>query len=217
MGNIEIGLYTSGNNRGGTISRIDRAVTVQDYLDAVNDFIVSAPLDRLWGKRGDSCRGCDYCCHEPLPVTSIDVLNLITATKKSFTEVFSYLWVEVRGELVDITLRRDKKQSCCFLSPQGTCTIYSHRPLVCQTYICFVTTPEMEDIRGILVNSGMDDLIRRAIIDFAQIGRTIPINKGVKPKISLKDWPPNIYSGKNSYRQIELSQVLPARLLNRTG
>ncbi|MEN6326361.1 MAG: YkgJ family cysteine cluster protein [Syntrophomonas sp.] len=186
---------------------------IQDFLNAINDFIEIGALPRRWPSNCSSCYGCDLCCHEPLPVTSIDIENFCRTLKIDFMASFKYLWVEVQGNVVDITLRRKKGQDCIFLHQDGTCKIYRARPFLCQSYICSNTPESINKIRSEIVNPGMDELVRKAIVTYKSHGKTIPVNRGSARYISLTDWPRNCFSDKKSYSEILLKNVLSSDLM----
>lgn len=186
----------------------DREVTVGEYLEAMNDFIESGEVSRLWSEGRRHCRGCDLCCHEPLPVTSIDVMNICQATDTNITSVFRYLWVEARRNCIDITLRRGAAESCIFLNPDGTCSIYNYRPFTCQTYICCQTSARTELLRSSVVNLGMDELIRSSIQVFKRAGGILPVNQSEQAVVRSGDWSPNCFTGKMNYSQVRLREVL---------
>jgi len=185
----------------------DPHITVQEFLDELNYSYLHMNWPRLWPVNRVSCEGCDLCCQEPLPVTSIDVMQIGEALGIHQLEVFRYLWVEVQGPVVDITLRR-RGQKCIFLNSQGKCSIYAQRPFACQTYLCCQTSPEFEQLRSQIVNKGMDELVRSSLAAFNKAGKPLPINRSLNPDIDPLDWPKGYFTGKTSYKQIKLSKVL---------
>lgn len=191
----------------------DKNLTIQDLLTEINEFFETAELDRLWPEDVHNCYACDLCCHEPLPVSSIDVEQICQATGSSFCSAFKYLWVETQANIVDITLRRRRDGSCIFLSKNSTCSIYRHRPFLCQTYICCQTSPEMEEIRSQVVNQGMDELIRKSLLLFKSQRAELPVDRGEKSNINRSDWKKNRFSGKSSYADILLKEVLSSDLI----
>jgi len=193
---------------GYDVQLSDQEVSVGEYLEAMNEFIESGEAARLWPEGRINCRGCDLCCHEPLPVTSIDVKNICRATGVDISDVFRFLWVEARGNCIDITLRRTAGESCVFLNPDGTCSIYKYRPFTCQTYICCQTSARAELLRSRVVNLGMDELIRSSIQSFKQAGGRLPVNQSDQAVVRGSDWSKNCFSDKTDYRQIHLREVL---------
>lgn len=193
---------------GYDLTFTDRNVTVGEYLDAMNNFIENGAIARLWPADRSQCQGCDLCCHEPLPLTSIDVMNICKATDTDFTGVFRYLWVEVQGNCIDITLRRRNGENCTFLQPDGTCSIYPYRPFTCQAYICCQTSEKADLLRSQVVNLGMDELIRSSIQAFKTVGRSLPLNQSQQAAVRIGDWPKNCFTGKTNYYQLGLREVL---------
>jgi Fe-S-cluster containining protein len=192
----------------------DANITVQELLFELNQAYQEQDLPRLWPqKSGDStgtygdCEGCSLCCQERLPVTSIDVLQIRKALGLDAMEVFGFLWVEVQGPAVDITLRR-RKQRCIFLDQQGRCKIYNQRPLACQTYLCCQTGPRFQEMRSQIINAGMDELVRYSLAAFHQSDRLFPIDRAYSPRINHRDWQKGYFTGKTNYQQLKLARVL---------
>jgi len=203
---------TSSNNEPGFDFRIkNRNLTVQNFLSELNLFIDTADIDRLWPQNASHCYSCHLCCHEPIPVTFIDVLNICQAKNIKFIDVFKYLWVEAQEHIVDITLKR-VKGNCIFLTSAGICSIYAYRPFTCQTYICCHASNEFEELRSHIVNQGMDELIRTAINVFKNVNRDIPVNRGSSRKIRIDHWKTNCFTDKTAYSQILLKDVLTSQL-----
>lgn len=186
-------------------------VSLQEFLDHINRFIEAGGLPRLWPENTERCQGCHLCCHEPLPAASIDVFNISRALKINFTDVFKYLNLEVDGNVLDITLKR-KNGDCVFLNKQGCCRIYDDRPFLCQTYICCHMHEGVEELRSQVVNQGMDELVRLAILAFKKEGKSLPVSRGKIKNVSLADWPKNCFSGKSTWSQVYLENVLTSDL-----
>ncbi len=208
--------FIKGRQKGGpgvSIKMIKKSANLQDLLDEFNFFIENGDLPRLWPKEINSCQGCHLCCHEPLPVSSIDVMNICRSLNIDLFAAFNYLSVDVQSAIVDITLKR-KKGSCIFLNRQGLCDIYAFRPFLCQTYICCHTDPIFDEIRSRVANLGMDDLVRLSLSEFKEQGREMPVSRGSIRKVRLQDWPENCFSHKSSYRQVLLENVLSSALID---
>lgn len=197
---------------GFTIKILDSKASIQDLLDELNGFFEKGSPPRLWPPETSSCQGCHLCCHEPLPVTSIDVINICRALHIELADAYNYLTVNVRGNIVDITLKR-KNGSCIFLNRQGRCSIYSRRPFICQTYICCHSHPAFEEMRSQVVNRGMDELVRMSLIKFEKLGKTMPVASGSMKKVRLQDWTVNCFSNRTDYRQVLLENVLSSALM----
>ncbi len=192
---------------GFALKVLDPQITVQQFLDELNHSYLHDNWPRLWPVNRADCEGCDLCCREPLPVTSIDVMQIGKALGIPQLEVFRYLWVEVQGAVVDITLRR-RGQKCIFLKSRGKCSIYARRPFACQTYLCCQTSPEFEQLRSEIVNKGMDELVRCSLAAFNQAGRPLPVNRSFNARIDPRDWRKGHFTGKNSYQQLKLGKLL---------
>ncbi|RJX19299.1 MAG: YkgJ family cysteine cluster protein [Desulforudis sp.] len=189
----------------------DPRASVQDYLDVVNKAIEDNQLYRGRAERTD-CRGCDLCCQERIPLTSIDVLRLKAqvAPAESLTGfVRTHANVSVDGGAVDITLRLDRQGRCQFLHPDGrTCRVYTSRPLVCQSFICCPQTKRARKLRERIVNVGEDELVRQWLLKNRQLGTQPYIDRCLSaPAIDLRDWSETPFSGKTAYDEVLLREA----------
>lgn len=194
----------------------DPTASVQDYLDAVNTAIENGRLFRGRAERQD-CMGCDLCCAERVPLTSIDVLQLRRhlVPKDSVTEFIRKAgYVYVDGAAVDITLGFDRRGRCRFLDKERKlCRVYAHRPLVCQTFICCPQTRRARRLRECIVNRGEDELVRLWLLENGDRNVRWLIDEAVRtPAISLDDWPMGPFSGKTAFADIMLKDVCPPKL-----
>lgn len=210
---------------GYDIMVTDTAATVQDYLDAVNGLIESGPL---WRSRNESiteCQGCNRCCQERIPLTRAD-LNVWEAAlhwglvppdlslEPTLGNLLSkWCTVQVVGPVVDIMIRRDKSGKCLFLDRNSSkCRLYPHRPLVCQTFICCPAARRAEKLREVVVNCGEDELVRDWLDWARQRDEPLIIHEGDQPAVNPADWPPTVFAGRPTYRDVRLIDVCPASL-----
>lgn len=194
----------------------DEQATVQDYLDNLNEFIEAGALTRT---RGDSsfCKGCDACCHERIPLTLVDVKELKQAVDHQEGPINStvsrHCHVTVEGAAVDIALAGGVDGQCIFLSEEtGCCTIYNHRPLVCQTYICCPTSKAAKQLRSLIVNLGEDELVRTWLREIEEGLGTLVIHEAYDPEIDLQDWQENKFTGIYKYADLRLIDLCPKTL-----
>lgn len=211
MGVILLKKSQEKNGPGFRLGLKDCDISLQELLNQMNRFIEAGGLPRLWPEQIRQCAGCHLCCHEPLPVTSIDLFNICRALEIDFIEAFKYLNLEVDGKVVDITFKR-RNGACIFLNKQGRCRIYNDRPFLCQTYICCHMHEAVEELRSQVVNQGMDELVRLAILRFKKEGKALPVSRGKTKSVSLTDWPKNCFSGKDTYAELLLENVLSSDL-----
>lgn len=190
----------------------DKKASIQDLLDEMDEFIARGGLPRLWPEDTDTCRSCHFCCHEPLPLTSIDMFRICRATGSDFIRAFRYLRLEVQGSAVDITLKR-RGGNCVFLNKDGTCKIYYNRPFSCHVYICCHVQKNVEELYSQVVNQGMDELVRLAIKEFKRRGMVLPAAGGTGKTVNPADWQPNCFTGKPDYGKILLEEVLTSDLM----
>lgn len=211
---VLVGIYQCQGESGYDIAINDREATVQDYLDALNKAIAELPLTRARAQRS-ACAGCDLCCAERAPLTWIDILQL-SVGKRDFSLgglLRKVAYIVVDGPVVDIMLRRGKDGKCIFLDRTSRlCGIYSRRPLVCQVFICAPATGRARRLWEITVNKGEDELVRRWLGEALTKGYTPCFDEGYNPCPRLEDWVPTPYTGKTSYREVAIKELVPRGL-----
>lgn len=213
---VQVFLQNYNNDYGYDLVIADESATVQDYLDALNQAIEEYSFTRGRNKIS-SCRGCDLCCAERAPLTAIDLYNIndyLKVCDESLQKTLDRIgYIMVNGPAVDITLRRGEDERCIFLGRKnGLCTIYSARPLVCQTFICCPSSTKAARLREIIVNYGEDELVRQWLWQAVELGYPSGFHEGFRPKINLKDWKPNGFSAKRNYREVKIKEISPPNL-----
>ncbi|ATW26332.1 YkgJ family cysteine cluster protein [Candidatus Formimonas warabiya] len=199
---------------GYDLEILDPEATVQDYLDALNLFQETHVA---------SCRGCDGCCWERIPLTSLDVVKYLAQPEitsrlpgnasplTSFIHQFCHVWG--KGPVVDIMLKQEKNGACVFLDPdEKICRLHPSRSFVCQTFICLPHGERAGQLRDILLNIGEDDLVHRYLRE-AQEKRETPVihgDHGASP--SLTDYPATPFSEKQAYTEVKIKNVVPEKL-----
>lgn len=200
---------------------VDETATIMDYLDAINAFIDDKNL--LRGERLTACKGCDGCCWERLPLTYIDVLKLLQAPPvqtaltdeqpllTEFLAKFAYVYVE--GPAVDITFGHKPHGACLWLDEaRSSCRHYAWRPLVCQSFICSPSSKNAKELRSAIINQGMDELVRQALLTADAAALPLVIHDAYNPSIDPTDWPENPFSGKTAYDQVLLRDLCTVEL-----
>jgi len=210
---ITIQPYQAKGCTGLDVRINDEGATVQDYTEALDDYIISGQYRRQRSTSAN-CEGCDICCQERIPLTSVDVLILKgqVAPELSVNEFIQrYGYVSVSGPAADISLGRDWQDRCLFLHPEtGKCRNYAARPLVCRTYICTPLSPRAGKLRETLVNLGMDELVRLMLA--ASPEGQYPLHEADEPELVREDWPESLWTGITDYSQLRLKDILPAKL-----
>lgn len=206
--NVSIVIRKIGEKNGYDVYLRNFRATVRDYLEALNDAILRMPLHRS-RQDGHHCHGCDLCCAERAPLTSIDCLYLMeTLDEKDLDGFFNrYANIFVSGQAVDITLKRDENLKCAFLDQQDkSCSVYRTRPLVCQSFICAPATPRARQLRERIVNAGEDELVR------LWFKTSMIMHIADDPRPDPGDWPPTAFSGKSDFGSVLLRDILPPKL-----
>lgn len=195
---------------GYDIQVTDQQASLLDYLEALNEYILKGKLTRT-RQNTDQCEGCDGCCAERIPLTMVDLYMLQQALQKqgenrTLEQVLRrYAYVKAEGRVVDITLARDEAGRCVFFDPAtNKCTIYSFRPLVCQTFICCLASDRARKLREEIVNSGEDQLVKWSLTNIAWDSL---FNELWEPDISLEDWEDTPFKNKHSYGEILIKDL----------
>ncbi len=211
--------------------------SVQDYLDALNQGILNLDLSRTRGLHNSGCKGCDACCAERMPLTLVDleILAQSPCVSKWINQrgpgwdsapgnreqvlmafVRRFCRVCVHGSSVDITLRLAEDGKCPFLEREsGICGSYDFRPLVCQAYICCPASREALSLRESVVNAGEDELVRWLLSYAAENGIDFWYHEADDPQVNVEDWKPGSFTGKESYAQVRLKDVVSPELWER--
>lgn len=212
---MKLRLLPYEQQRGLDIQVLSEETTVADFCDALDEFILNGKIARLRSKT-EQCEGCDICCGERMPLTSLDILRLRSALDPQLSLgdfLNKYCYVSVSCRVVDILLKRDDEDRCIFLNKKTSkCSRYDLRPLVCRIYICTALSGRAERFRQELVNSGEDELVRQWL-DCLQRGEVI-FNEADDPDIRPEDWPENAWTNKISYADIRLRDILSPGLWN---
>lgn len=188
--------------------------TIQDYLDGLNNF---------QEKHVSSCKGCDGCCYERIPLTSIDVLryladpDILSQLNKNIPPLSSfihnYCHVLGNGPVMDISLKRNPDQSCIFLNQgEKICQNHISRSFVCQSFVCLPHSERAGRLRDILLNVGEDDLVHRYLKEAEEKGAALVIHENHNAAPSLADYPGNSFTGKSHYHQIPIKDLVPIDL-----
>lgn len=200
--------------------------TIQDYLDALNQFQENHIT---------SCKGCDGCCYERIPLTSIDVhkylrdakvinqLNLAHHTNQTHYSpqsqnhltpfIHLYCHVSGTGPVIDISLKRNPDQSCIFLDrEQKICLNHISRSFVCQSFVCLPHSERAGRLRDALLNMGEDDLVHRYLLEAKEKEENLVINENNNSSPSLDDYPGNIFTGNTHYHEIKIKDNIPEAL-----
>lgn len=191
----------------------DDQATVQDYHQALDEYILSGSYHRERAITAN-CEGCDTCCQERIPLTSVDVLVLKeqVAPDLGINDFLGrYGYINITGPVVDISLGRDGSERCLFLHPQtGKCRHYAARPLVCRTYICTPLSPRAKKLRQSVINTGMDELVRLMLANATE--ENYPVHEAEEPNVAREDWVESIWTDKLVYAQIKLQDILTDQL-----
>ena len=211
---MKVKVFRQQDKKTYDIQVLDPKATIQDYLDAINIFIETS-MD-------PPCRGCDECCWERIPLTSIDVINYVEKMAEqlglerswpilSFLRNYCYIYVE--GPMVDVSLGYTLDGACGFLNQtERICSSYLARSLVCQSFVCLESTERAQELRSQLVNLGMDELVRLWLIQSQQAAQKPFMHEQHQGEPRLADYPSNAFTDKISYDQVLIKNVCTPEL-----
>jgi len=78
-------------------------------------------------------KGCHYCCHDEIFTTKTETNNIKAFIKKNKIKYNKNTMRHQAAKGYENLSWKEKK--CAFLSPQGTCNIYTERPLICRNHM----------------------------------------------------------------------------------
>lgn len=196
----------------------DCEASVADYLLALDNYILNGDFVRNRSSK-TACEGCDTCCKERIPLTSVDALVLKERvapdiSMKDFLMRYTYVYIE--GKAVDISLARDPQGNCLFLDQKtGRCRQYMARPLVCRTYICTNVSKNADELRDIIVNGGEDELVR-LWLETGDAVKTV-VHEALEPDVDPEDWSISVWTDRDDYTHIKLKEIIPPELWKKIG
>ncbi len=209
--------YNKYGALGVDLAVYSEEATVGDYCRAIEDYILCGSYERKRAQPG-TCEGCDICCHERIPLTSIDVLGLKEQVASSLglvldlADIFQrFTYIAVSGRVVDISLSRQQDESCIFLNNETKkCLQYEKRPFVCRTYLCTNSSGRLAGLRDSIVNSGEDELVRMWLLTAKDNGYIM--HEASEPAVSTADWPENVWTGKRSFAEVVIKEIVSPSL-----
>ena len=122
-----------------------------------------------------------------------------------------FTYVAVSGRAVDISLSRKPDERCLFLDKESKrCLQYEKRPFVCRTYLCTNYSRRLTRLRGAIVNSGEDELVRLWLLT-ATNDKYI-MHEALEPAINPADWPENVWTGKQHFDEVIIKDIVSPAL-----
>ncbi len=135
--------------------------SLQDLIDAMQPFAGwHGGLYKLQLRGPGECRGCsNSCCSTspiaPDPIGFAAIRGAHGLTNAELLARYCDPDDRARG------LVRFRSYPCTFLSPDGLCTVYEHRPLVCRLFICCTLSPALENLIHNGLGAGLAALSRQ--------------------------------------------------------
>lgn len=119
-------------------------------------------------KRITCKKGCSFCCHDDIKMTSFEADYLLDHIKKKGIKHNRSL-VKVQNRAKDFSKLKFNKKKCPLLGEEGECTVYEARPMICRIYnstsldtmLCHPSTSgESETVKIVEVMGFMGALIK---------------------------------------------------------
>lgn len=124
------------------VKNINSADTVQDYLDALDEYLKREPLP---------CRECNNnCCKRSNWSIAVDNVYFLKKTKNNIHNIDKFFKRECyqisknKNLMPHYSIKNPFKSSCKDLNGLNQCSIYNNRPLVCRTYTCIKKDDKLE-------------------------------------------------------------------------
>lgn len=189
---------------GCDIAVYDDTTSLADFLFAMDAFAEQYIAD---------CRGCDGCCKERAPLIAADIAALGTLLPENTFPVHAvcraFAEIDVRRNgSVDIYFRRLQNGACNLLNQkEKICQEHACRAFVCRSHFCLPRSEAISRLREEVVNMGENELTRLLLAE--ELNGALPITpKPLLEMINPADYPPNEQSGKKTYADIILREVL---------
>ena len=130
---------------------IDGQTTVQDLLDAVDQFLQAHPLP---------CQTCaDSCCkkHWAVEVDNVAARRLAGEDARDFMR--SRLKQKWNYALDFRQLVLKKHGPCPYVTEAGLCSVYEKRPVICRLYICCPRSERYDRLREVVAATYLQALV----------------------------------------------------------
>ncbi|MEL7635591.1 MULTISPECIES: YkgJ family cysteine cluster protein [Sporomusa] len=108
------------------ITGLNHTSTVQDFFEAVDEFLTENPLPC------DACK--EHCCKGRFKI-NMDSISAKKISKGKLERIIPKLFVDVGENKLEIFMVAGHKK-CRHLDGLGRCLIYKERTASCRTYIC---------------------------------------------------------------------------------
>lgn len=196
-----------GEVMGCDLKITDESATLEDFMEA---------LDAFAAQYMEDCRGCDSCCKERAPITSLDIAALSTLladTPYPAHEVCrAFAEVTVEDGITDFAFRRPQNGACINLDPEKRiCKHWMQRAFVCRSHFCLPRSPRIQDLREEIVNAGENELTRLLLAEEANGAPTL-LGKPLASLIDPSDYETTPLAGYTSAKDVILKQVLSPEL-----
>lgn len=95
-----------------------------------------AAVERAVGGRPVSCKaGCSACCHQLVSTTLAEAADLVARYPELVRAARPELERQSRALMREASPAAFFGTPCVFLGPEGLCSVYPHRPIVCRTHM----------------------------------------------------------------------------------
>jgi len=113
------------------ISGLNNRSTVQEFFDAVDEFLLANPLP---------CGTCkQHCCKGRFKI-NMDSISAKKLSKGKLERIIPKLFIDVGQNKLEIFLLAGQKK-CRHLDGLSRCLVYNERPASCRTYVCIPQSP----------------------------------------------------------------------------
>ncbi len=174
--------------------------TVQEFFDAVDEFLIENPL---------SCETCkEHCCKGRFKI-NMDSVSAKKMSRGNMRRLISKLFVDMGQDKLEIFLIAGQKK-CRHLDGLGRCLNYGERPASCRTYICIPQSACYKILDAAIVaelhHAMRAEYLDTVIKDPATPAGAIAPAKALRQEISSS----SIAYGRNNYSEILIKDCVRA-------
>ncbi|BBB91852.1 MAG TPA: YkgJ family cysteine cluster protein [Methylomusa anaerophila] len=184
------------------ISGLNIKSTVQDFFDAIDEFLTENPLPC------DTCK--QHCCKGRFKI-NMDSISAKKISKGKVERIIPKLFVDAGQNKLEVYFVAGNKK-CRHLDGLARCLIYKERPASCRTYVCIPQSPCYKILDAAIV-AEMHHAMRAEYLDAVIADPATPPG-AIEPAKTLRQEiiSNSIAYGYNNYSEILIKDCVRADL-----
>ena len=182
------------------ITGLSSTSTVQNFFDAVDEFLTENPLP---------CESCKQNCCKGRFKINMDSVSARKISKGKVERIIPKLFVDLGENKLEVYMVAGQKK-CRYLDGVSRCLVYNDRPASCRTYIC-IARSAVYNILDAAIVAELHHAMRAEYLTAVINDRTTP-PEAIEPAKALLQEVVNsstVY-GRNSYSEILIKDCVRA-------